>query len=251
MIKDIILYLGQIGIVFISVFLGFRQYGKQKTWENIEKKYFENGIDALILYLNNIRSLVEYNYVQSIDIIKYFKIYDAKVFLEWLKSEDAVAASDKQIYFFGKIPDCFLITQRLFNSKILDRFCIKIFSGITAMNGFYMSFFPFQLKRLAQELANCDIESIKETKELKKKYIEFLDKELREKYEYFDKEFKIYELIDVLENVLIELRKMDISSYEKLDKIKKNKKIIEILKMLEMTEEMSGSKFDIFRKKFA
>jgi len=212
----------------IAGFFSFWQYRKQKVWENIERRYFMNGIEELIRYLNEMRTTLEHNYSQALLILKYFRDYDEKHFLQWIELARKTGVRSDSKVLSAKMPDALLVTLRMLENKHFARLSSGIFPQIMSLNDFLISDITIGLEIFANS-------SQAEKKIEKKELIGKTEEELRKRWKSV-KEMGLYEIITVLEDVLDELRKFQPSSYREIEKISKNKRVQEILGRLEKIE---------------
>lgn len=200
---------------------GFKQYRSQKIWENIEDKYFKRGIEDLISYLNNLRTIVEHNYFNSLRILKYFRDLDYTIFLNRFNEID-----DKQAQSISaEIPYSFIVLNTILNDLNFTKLYLSIFPTMSSINDYYITDMMLCLGTVAKEP--------KRLTTTKKELVEKLLKESQKRYDEMSKELRLYDVIVFLENILFRLREMNIDSYKKLKNINKDLRIQNLLRRLE------------------
>ena len=205
----------------VAGWFGFRQYRSQKIWEKIDERYFKKGIEEFISYLQHLRTTTEHNYTYSLSVIIHYRDLNNKDFLEWF---DLKKIKENNI-LSSKMPNSFLTTSRLFKNKHFKKLCIDLFVNIGRINDYYILDCMRSLYAIAE---NPEKEEFAK-KETANKLLE----ECYQKNREINEELELYNLIDVLEEILFVLRKSNIDSYRKLEQVHKNKEIKELLKKLE------------------
>lgn len=206
----------------LAGYFGFKKYRAQKIWGNIEKRYFQEGIEDLISYLNHLRTTIEDNYENCTRVIKYFRDLNYKSFLEWFdKSQKSI--SERALS--SKIPSSFLIISPMMKNTHFDKLCLSIFAEIAGINDCYISDIILGLIKVAREPISAKIP--------KEGIVKKTISEAQKRYSHVDKELGLYNITMTLEKILFELRKMNISSYEKLKNSFKDPKVVALLKDLE------------------
>lgn len=198
----------------IAGYFGFKQYRSQKIWENINKRYFEDGIEDLIACLHSIRKSSEDSYANSIIVLKYFRKLSKEDFKNWFKS---FSPDNKKISY--SMPKSFFITQKIFENKSFDKLCASIFRENAEISDSFVS----QVSLISEKYRN-DSQLIRKGNLYKE---ELLNRKYTEEYKkVFDKTLLT---IEILEKILLRLRKINIDSYEKLKEAKNDKVIKNIL----------------------
>jgi len=201
---------------------GFRQYRIQKIRENIDKRYFNEGLEDLISYLHFLRSSVEDNYDNCLRVIKYYRECDDKSFLEWF---DKTQKSIDSRILSAKIPNSLFIVSSKIKNDHFNKMCIAIFAEIANINDYYISDIIIGLVKTAREPDGAKLS--------KEEIIEIGVSEARKRHERLYKKLGLYNIIETLEEILFELRKKDIDSYEKLESNFKSIEVENLLKPLE------------------
>jgi len=189
----------------LTGYFGFRQYRNQKSWEIIDKRYFENGIESLIVYLNKLRLVCENNYSNSL------------LDLSNLANHKKLELKYERVSL--SMPNSFLITLSLLEgNEDFGSLCTDIFIESGFVNNFFVTTFPIKLK---------DIQRITDIAK-RKVMIKKLQREISEIFERIRKR-GIYDTIENLEDILFRLRKINVNSYKKLENAKNDKIIKELL----------------------
>ena len=200
----------------IAGWFGFKQYRSQKTWENINKRYFEEGIEDLIAYLHNIRKANEDSYSNSLIALKYFRDLSMEDFKIWFKDFDL---NKKGISF--SMPKSFFIIKKIFKDESFDELCMNIFTDNASANDFLNSEIPFILNKYIRNPNSFKGNQASLSEELMKQAVE--------KFKINYKESGIYPKTEILEEILFRLRKINIDSYKKLEEAKNDKVIKNLL----------------------
>ena len=200
----------------IAGWFGFKQYRSQKTWENINKRYFEEGIEDLITYLHNIRKANEDSYSNSLIALKYFRDLSIEDFKIWFKDFDL---NNKGILF--SMPKSFFIIKKIFKNENFDELCMNIFTNNASANDFLNSEIPFILNKYIRNSNSLKGSQTSLSEELMKQVVE--------KFKVNYEKSGIYPKTEILEGILFRLRKMNIDSYKRLEKAKNDKVIKNLL----------------------
>ena len=200
----------------IAGWFGFKQYRSQKTWENINKRYFEEGIEDLITYLHNIRKANEDSYSNSLIALKYFRDLSIEDFKIRFKDFDL---NSKGILF--SMPKSFFIIKKIFKNENFDELCMNIFTDNASANDFLNSEIPFILNKY--------IRNSNPLKGSQTSLAEELMKQVVEKFKVNYEKSGIYPKTEILEGILFRLRKMNIDSYKGLEEAKNDKVIKNLL----------------------
>ena len=200
----------------IAGWFGFKQYRSQKTWENINKRYFEEGIEDLITYLHNIRKANEDSYSNSLIALKYFRDLSIEDFKIRFKDFDL---NSKGILF--SMPKSFFIIKKIFKNENFDELCMNIFTDNASANDFLNSEIPFILNKY--------IRNSNSLKGSQTSLAEELMKQVVEKFKVNYEKSGIYPKTEILEGILFRLRKMNIDSYKGLEEAKNDKVIKNLL----------------------
>lgn len=204
------------GAILTAVFV-FPQYKRQKVWENIEKRYFQEGIESLISHLNYLRTTIEENYANFSRIIRDFELSNSNDFKLWFSQNNI---TERKI-LSAKIPESFLITAFVLKNDSLNKICINIFAIAHDINK-NLSIIPIFIDAISERL------SIGQSKnEIVSKMREIAKEEYKEA-----RDSGLYILIEVLESVYFELRKKNLNSYEDLAKVYESPEIQSILEQL-------------------
>jgi hypothetical protein len=202
---------------FVATFFAFDQYRRQKIYENINKRYIENGLEDLISYLDGLRVIIEHNWSNSLKLINNFKNYDYERFLASIR--------DKKFenIISSKIPTSFFRCYHLFDDVFFQQTCTDIFVDAYIANEFFVSDLPNILSKdfIGKSTALDSIEKRAE-------FIEKMKEEIDRKYSEIRKDL-IYEIMELLEDILFRIRELDVNSYEELKGIKTDKNIINLL----------------------
>lgn len=205
----------------IAGWFGFKQYRSQKVWEKIDERYFKNGIEEFISDLQIIRRTLEHNFTYSLLVLKYYRDFNNKDFLEWFDLK-RIKNSNK---LSSKMPNSLWITSLVLKNEHFGKICANLFASVGAINDYYISDCIAGLYMIAK-----NPERSKLTKE---ETVNKILKESNQKNKEVYKELRLYVLIDILEEILFALRKLNINSYKKLEQAHKNKEVKELLKKLE------------------
>ena len=200
----------------IAGWFGFKQYRSQKTWENINKRYFEEGIEDLITYLHNIRKANEDSYSNSLIALKYFRDLSIEDFKIRFKDFDL---NSKGILF--SMPKSFFIIKKIFKNENFDELCMNIFTDNASANDFLNSEIPFILNKYIRNSNSLKGSQTSLSEELMKQVVE--------KFKVNYEKSGIYPKTEILEGILFRLRKMNIDSYKRLEKAKDDKVIKNLL----------------------
>ena len=200
----------------IAGWFGFKQYRSQKTWENINKRYFEEGIEDLITYLHNIRKANEDSYSNSLIALKYFRDLSIEDFKIRFKDFDL---NSKGILF--SMPKSFFIIKKIFKNENFDELCMNIFTDNASANDFLNSEIPFILNKYIRNSNSLKGSQTSLSEELMKQVVE--------KFKVNYEKSGIYPKTEILEGILFRLRKMNIDSYKRLEKAKNDKVIKNLL----------------------
>lgn len=224
-ILDLILNNATFAIIIgglLAGFFGFRQYRIQKIRENIDKRYFDEGLEDLISYLHFLRSSVEDNYDNCLRVIKYYRDFGNESFLEWF---DKTQKSINDRTLSAKIPNSLFIVSSKIKNEHFNKMCIAIFAEIADINDYYISDIITGLVKTARvpDSAKLPREEIIKTGVF----------EAKKRHERLYKKLGLYDIIDALEGILLELRKKNIDSYKKLESDFKSIEIENLLKPLE------------------
>lgn len=205
--------LGIIGLslaAFIAAKTGLRNYGRQKVQENIEKRYLEGGLENLISYLNNIRRTLEDEYTATAERIRHLREMDIISYKEWLKNNDC-----RGVIFSPAMPDCFMITSEFITSEDFVVICSSNFVGATTLSEFLVENFPRAME--SDVVKHSDIFAILDPKNMGERWevTDEMKRTLDLKWNKFNATGQIYGLIAVLEEILLRLRELKITSYKK------------------------------------
>lgn len=211
----------------LAGWFGFRQYRSQKIWEKIDERYFKKGIEELIGYLQYLRIRIEHNYSYSLLILKYYKTFDNKKFLEWfdnlkdIKEKGALSA---------KVPNSYLVTAQILKNENFNKLCMSLFAQVGDINDYYISDCIVSLHTVTQEPERAKLN--------KEQIFKKLVSEGNKRFDEIDEKLGLYVLIEMLESILLVLRKQNINSYKNLEEVHQNKEIIKLLKKLENIKEV-------------
>jgi len=200
----------------IAGWFGFKQYRSQKTWENINKRYFEDGIEDLIAHLHNIRKANEDGYSNSLIALKYFRDLSMEDFKIWFKNFDL---NNKSILF--SMPKSFFIIKKIFKDENFDELCMNIFTNNASTNNFFNSEIPLILNKYIRNPNSLKGDQTSLSEELRK--------QVAEKFKVNYERSRIYPRIEILEGILFRLRKINIDSYKKLEEAGNDKVIKNLL----------------------
>lgn len=205
----------------IAGWFGFRQYRNQKVWEKIDERYFKEGIEEFISDLQRIRRTLEHNYYYSLLVLKYYRDFNDKDFLEYFDLKQ-IKENNK---LSSKIPSSLLTTSLVLKNEHFGKICANLFASVGVINDYYISDCMVGLHMIAKNPERAKL--------TKKETVDRLLKESNQRNKEVNKKLGLYDLIDTLEEILFVLRKLDIDSYKKLEQAHKNKEIQELLKKLE------------------
>ena len=189
--------------------------------EKIDERYFKKGIEELISCLQHVRTTTEHNYAYSLLVLKYYRDFNNKDFLEWF---DFKKIKENNI-LSSEMPNSFLITSLIFRNEHFSKLCVKLFADIGSINDYYISDCMIALHKIAKEPETAKFN--------KKETVDMLLQESNQRYKEIYKKLGLYTLIETLEDILFILRKLNIDSYEKLEQAYKDEKIQKLLKKLE------------------
>ncbi len=191
------------GAILAGIF-GFGQYRAQKRWENIDERYFKNGLEKLISYLQSIRTKIEHNHNYALVVLRYFRGLDKGKFYDWLEGSRSFKSVGS---ISAKMPNSFFITEGILNDKRFSKLCINIFAQIGAINDFYVSDLMMSIEKIHESGRDKEEAYQKLWEEATKRYSEVVD------------DLGLYKIIDILEETLKILKEKNINSYKKLKNV--------------------------------
>lgn len=200
----------------IAGWFGFKQYRSQKTWENINKRYFEEGIEDLIAYLHNIRKANEDSYSNSLKMLSYFKGFPIEDFKVWFKNFNS---DNKSISF--SMPKSFFVINKIFRDKNFNEVCLNVFVDNASINNFFNSEIPLILNKYIKNPNSIKGDQVSLSKELTGQVVE--------KFKVNYEESGVYSINEILEKILLRLKEINIYSYKKLGEAKNDKVIKNLL----------------------
>ncbi|MCK5084687.1 MAG: hypothetical protein KAQ64_03465, partial [Candidatus Pacebacteria bacterium] len=183
----------------IAGWFGFKQYRSQKTWENINKRYFEDGIENLITHLHNIRKANEDCYSDSFIALQYLRKLSKKDFEVWSKS---INIGNRNILV--NMPKSFFIIKRIFENNNFNKLYKDVLKDNIIVSDSFISQIPLILKENNNDSGLLRDKVLLEAEALNRKSV----KEYRRVHK------KTLLTIGVLEEILFRLRKMNIDSYK-------------------------------------
>ena len=192
----------------IAAYISLKQLEYQKVRDGIEKRYFENGLEKLISYLNLIRLEAEENYARAVSVVQHARDLDKEDFKKWFLS---IKPTDTKQLMVG-MPDSLVTTSAFIKDKLFQYLTIRIsLTTLAASNFFTTEFF---------RLIGNELEEGGELFGLKEKigraaWIDLMNKGKDELTRRHNRTAPVYKLVGVLEVILMRLRSLNVHSYKK------------------------------------
>lgn len=202
----------------LTALIAFWRYKKQRDYENISKRYLENGFEDLIQYLNEIRMTIEDNYALTIQTLRYFRDLDYVAFKIWLETRQP----GKQLS--SMMPSSYGICSLILKDKSFQVLCIENFIKSAQINEYFVSEIPQLL--LSESISN-DLR-VADSREKRKGIADKLAEEAANRQRQTHEDNKLYQLISILERILLRSRALNIDSYEKLENVNQDKEIVKL-----------------------
>jgi hypothetical protein len=226
---------GMFGILLAAVgasHFGFKQYRRQKTYEEIEKRYI-HSIDNFLAYLHENRIISETNFGNALKTLQHFRDMEPSFFKEWLKIKNF-----RNQDISAHMPHSFFVCAQLLGTEEFQKICVRNVVDLSADNEYFISEIPLSLIKLIDSFPDrC------KTRDQRKAISDNLAEEIKKRRGRIDKD-KLYELLPIIESISFLAKQMNIDTYEKLNEMGKSKpiegKLAEIKKLfLSIKEEES------------
>ncbi len=214
---------GAIGLILaasIAAYVSLKQIGFQKVRDNIEKRYLENGLEKLISHLNFIRLESEDTYARAVSVVQHLRDLNKEDFKKWFL---AIKPKDYRHSSPG-MPDSLITTGAFIKDKLFQYLAIKISLIINSSSDFFTTeFFRLIENEFENEHGLFELKARTEPK----KWKEIMDKVKNELTRHHNQNAPVYELVPVLELILIRLRELNLHSYKKfIEKARSDEKIL-------------------------
>ena len=212
--------IGLILAASIAAYVSLKQIGFQKVNDNIEKRYLESGLEKLISHLNFIRLESEDTYARAVSVIQHLRDLEIEDFKRWFVS---IKPKEPRHSSPG-MPDSLITTAAFIKDKLFQHLAIKISLVINSSSDFFtIEFFRLVENEFENEHGLFELKAKTDTKRWK----DIMDKAKDELTRHHNQNAPVYELVGVLESILIRLRELNLRSYKKfIEKAQSNEKIL-------------------------
>jgi len=209
-------------VAFLTYYLGFRQFIKQRERDNLYKAYIENGIDKTIRRLDKISFWAYFNYSKALEFLKFFVIARPEEMDEIDKEALEAVRSKMQQMPIAPESSIYLVQQILGAGPIITEWTVKTLANFLNFNDYIVTRLPLEIKKY--------VKYEKDTTENRKKFYKQLFDDTQSRYDEIGRQenLRVYFI-----RLKFRIDELGVSSFKAFKKISEDKEIKQILKELE------------------
>lgn len=213
--------------IFLTAYVGFRGFKKQRIRDEFVKEYIDEGLSKLCIFIINNLNILERNHGNCVFIIKEFRDNTDEHFLKNCENK----LLGKLLDVDPSLPPEFYKSINLINTNSFQSVLSHTRTDFKAKNDKYITEIPNALRKYITKQESMHLNR----NDFCLKLIEMCDAQLRG-LEY------IYKFINLLGNISFRLRTMQLDKYSDISKINKDKVINKYLCAITILEEHTNSK---------